>query len=339
MKTKRHLALLGASMLALAFVNCGEPEEEQQTTKKDGGAPPPADAGTEEPGGSTDAGTRDAGFIPSPEVTIPEFTNPADRKYVGKRVKFRGVATTGRIRTRKTNDFCEYSVFMADARVDQAEHNGVIVTSRSTVNDEGNCAGDSQFSSDIKVGDEFEIDGLYQENCMFFKDGACQDKDQDGNDITLPMVRANFPNNVKKLGSNVALPAALPKTVSIDQINSGWVNAAESCSPYVLGSDWWKYRAVLVKVENVAVTVENPDATAECVGANTGNFGDYRVAPKGDTEPSIRVGNNAFPFEEGNDHRPAVDDEFDYIQGVLYFNFGNSKILPRQPADGSPALP
>ncbi len=277
-------------------------------------------------------------------MTIPEFTNPADTKYVGKRVKFRGVATTERIRTRKETDFCEYTVFMADPRVNAAEHNGVLVTSRSTIKD-GNCGGDSQFASDLKVGDEFEIDGLYQENCTYFSGGKCNDVDQAGKDISLPVVRANFQGNVVKLNSGVALPSALPKVVTIDQINSGWVStgdpATRACSPYQLGTDWWKYRAVLVKVENVEVVNRNPDATKECATHSTSatGFGEYRIAPKDATEPTVRVDDQAFPFVEGAEHRPALNAEFDSIQGVLFFGFGNAKILPRATTDGSPELP
>lgn len=76
------------------------------------------------------------------------------------------------------------------------------------------------------------------------------------------------------------------------------------------GADAMSYNSVFVKVENVKVTAE-ADSYDEFEVTDGLLFDDYL-------------------YDYTN---PALDSEFTYIQGILTFSFGNSKILPRSEDD------
>ena len=98
-----------------------------------------------------------------------------------------------------------------------------------------------------------------------------------------------------------------PRVVSAADIATGGPLAAE-------------LEGMLVRVENVEVTNANPDAPM--------NFDEFAVTG------GLRV--DDYILDNGtNDMMPAytVGTRFRSITGVLYFSFGNMKLVPRSPAD------
>jgi large repetitive protein len=108
---------------------------------------------------------------------------------------------------------------------------------------------------------------------------------------------------VTKVGAG---PAPSPIVVSSASIATG-------------GPDVSKYMSMLVRVENVAVTNQNPDAPSD--------FDELAVTD------NLRV--DDFIFDYDNASYP-VGTNFAQITGPLHFSFSNSKILPRTAADLAP---
>lgn len=344
---------LCASALALLAVACGATRDEGTdagAAKKDGGPPPVADVGTILPqdassaavdsGTPTDGGGSDGGSVTPPaETTIPDINNQSSTTHApeGKRVHFKGVAVSQRWQVSKstsgTSPYCLMGVFMADPNAASAEYNGVLVVSKSTVTG-STCNADSQIP-DVQVGDELDVTGFYDEFCSGKKnaDGTCPVKDVNGKTVTFPEITANAAGTIVK-GAAKSLPASLPATVKIDQVNS-----SAGCAPYTMGADWAKYRSVLVKIEDVHIASLNPDKTAECAGGSTGDFCEWRIAPPGATIPSIRVDDSVFFGGTACSHRPTQDTTFKFLSGALYWSFGNAKLLPRAKTDADPVLP
>jgi hypothetical protein len=323
---KSKLALSLVALIAIGSLGaCGGEEEEADagTVKTDGGGlPPPPDAGnTTTDGGTT---TTDGGTT-KPSTTVVKINK---KEAPAGFVNFKAVAMAPLMYISKStsdanpaNHSCLYGLFVADETA-AAENNGVLVISKTTVTDD-KCNTDSQLHG-VATGDELQINGFYQERCTYWDTAtaSCKDKDADGNDISIPQVSVNKPGDVTKTGRTGVVPANLPAVVTIDEINS-----TGSAAPYTLGSKWWTYRTVLVKVENVEAVDVTP------------SYCEWSVAPQGQTTPTLRVddavnfGGTACP------HRPAAGAEFDSLAGHLYFGFSFSKILPRTEADASPALP
>jgi hypothetical protein len=78
-----------------------------------------------------------------------------------------------------------------------------------------------------------------------------------------------------------------------------------------------EYEGVLVRVENVTVTNENPDDPME--------FGEFTVT--GD----LRIDDVFFALADWN--KPALDQAYASITGLLNFGYSNFKLEPRDPAD------
>ncbi|MGI5862433.1 MAG: hypothetical protein ACOX6T_10310 [Myxococcales bacterium] len=345
---KLTISLVGA--LALVAYACGEERDDPgANVKKDGGIYIPdagstgTDAGdnTEEDAGNLapDAGNKepdagntgsDAGYAPVTETTVPEMNR---QEIEPGKVTFKAVVVSPRMRiSKKTNasnpadNYCLYGTFVADATA-PAENNGVMLTSKSTVTD-GNCNPDSQLhgprDNDIEIGEELQIRGFYQEYC--YREGAsCVDKDSNGKEIAFPQVNVNMSGDVVRTGNKPGVPAALPVEVAIDEVNS-----AGSESPFTLGSKWWQYRAVLVKVTNVDAG-GNPDTE--------GDFCEWTVSPAGHTRPTLRVDDAMLFGGTECPHRPAAGTNLSSLAGLLYWTYGNSKLLPRFVTDATPPLP
>jgi predicted extracellular nuclease len=102
----------------------------------------------------------------------------------------------------------------------------------------------------------------------------------------------------------LALPAQQPAVTTVDP-------AAVATG----GADAEAFESVLVRVADVTVTSENPDAP--------GNFGEFAVTG------GLRVDDDLFDVEP----HPAVGERFTGITGVMSWSFENRKLLPRSVAD------
>ncbi len=83
------------------------------------------------------------------------------------------------------------------------------------------------------------------------------------------------------------------------------------------GSTAEDYEGVLVRVENVTVTDENPDAPME--------FGEFAVTS------DLRIDDVFFAIADWT--KPALDTGYASITGVLVFNYSNFKLEPRDATD------
>ena len=358
MNTQKLASVVLGLALTLTLVRCGATRDDGTDAgppKKDGGVPA-ADTGTGLdqpdtgiPATGSDAGAADVGVAPGIETTIPDINNTASANHaaiLGKKVHFKGVATSKQWQVSSSGPSgartsCLRGVFMADLNAATPDYNGVLVVSKTTATS-GKCNEDSQLPTSINIGDEIDVTGFYDEYCG--NGGtACKDKDQTGKDIRYPEITASFPGQII-VGTAKGLPANLPVTVTIGQVNS--VNGAAvigGCSPFTLGTDWFKYRAVYVKILNVHPSSFNPDATKECStdSGSTGDFCNWRIAPAGSTTPSMRVSADVFfgGIAPACNHRPKTDVAYNSLSGIVYCNFGYSKLEPTRNADGDPALP
>lgn len=84
------------------------------------------------------------------------------------------------------------------------------------------------------------------------------------------------------------------------------------------GSDAEKYEGVLIRVENVEVLSANPDA------ANEKDYKEFMITG------NLRV-NDKYSYTYTSQRR--VGDRFDYIVGILDYNFGEFKLNPRSDDD------
>jgi hypothetical protein len=74
---------------------------------------------------------------------------------------------------------------------------------------------------------------------------------------------------------------------------------------------------MLVRVNNVSVVNENPDAPG-------GNFNEIAVTG------NLRVDDLLFAYPQNSF---KLGDTFPFLAGVLHFSFSNNKVLPRNAAD------
>ena len=326
-----RLAILLVGVLAVTAFACGEDREETDAgvvAKKDGGVPVPTDAGLVPGDGGTDAGT------PPPATTVPVINNLDDPNHpqTGKVVSFKAIVVSPRMRiSKKTNatnpadNNCLYGLFVADQNAG-AEYNGLMLTSKSTVTD-GNCNSDSQLNgtegNDITIGEELVVTGFYQEYC-YNQNGICVEQDAAGKGISFPQVSVNKPGDVTRSGNKPGLPASLPAAVTVAEVNS-----TGTATPFTMGSKWWQYRAVFVEVSNVDAGA-NPDTGTD--------YCEWTVAPAGQTTPTIRV-DDALDYAPNCLHRPAAGTNLTSLSGLLYWTYGNAKILPRDVTDATPNLP
>lgn len=317
MKSKLALSLV-AMIAVLGLAACGEPEEDPGTVKTDaGGLPPPPDGGntTTTDGGSTQTGTDTT----VPAINKKEVTSPS-------KVTFKAIAVSPIMQiSKKSSDadpakrYCEFGMFVADETA-APENNGVMLFSKGTVTADLKCAKDSVLHA-VTVGAEVQVNGYYQEDCSW--NGTACDKDGSA-DIAIPQVSVNRAEDVTLTGRTPGVPASLPVLVTIDEINSTPV--AGSAGVFTLGSKWWSYRTVLVKVENVVATDVTP------------GYCEWDIAPQGATTPVVRVDDGINFAGTTCPHRPATGTEYSSLAGHLYFYKGG-KILPRTISDASPALP
>lgn len=105
------------------------------------------------------------------------------------------------------------------------------------------------------------------------------------------------------------------KNISIDSLAKGAYDYSEA------------YEGVLVEWENVVIADTNADAPSY--------FGEFTfAATTGEDVPQIRVDDNS-PYIESNFARDSIQigQELAYIRGILYYSFGNYKLLPRDKND------
>lgn len=134
---------------------------------------------------------------------------------------------------------------------------------------------------------------------------------------------------VTVLGSGVEPEATLLSTSDIDGANSGEL-PAES------------YEGVLIKYQNVTVVDENADGNPgpdEGTGGNR-NFGEILVADGSaiQTRVELQEGNhdyhNFWSADLENEPIRVIDGAtFDVLAGIMYYSFGNYKLIPRKDGD------
>ncbi|NOX66335.1 MAG: T9SS type A sorting domain-containing protein [Chlorobi bacterium] len=134
---------------------------------------------------------------------------------------------------------------------------------------------------------------------------------------------------VTVLGSGVEPEATLLSTSDIDGANSGEL-PAES------------YEGVLIKYQNVTVVDENADGNPgpdEGTGGNR-NFGEILVADGSavQTRVELQEGNNDYhnfwSADLENEPIRVIDGAtFDVLAGIMYYSFGNYKLIPRKNGD------
>lgn len=134
---------------------------------------------------------------------------------------------------------------------------------------------------------------------------------------------------VTPLGTGVEPEATLLLTSDIDGANSGEL-PAES------------YEGVLIKYENVTVVDENADGNPgpdEGTGGNR-NFGEILVADGSavQTRVELQEGNNDYhnfwSADLENEPIRVIDGAtFDVLAGIMYYSFGNYKLIPRKNSD------
>jgi len=121
------------------------------------------------------------------------------------------------------------------------------------------------------------------------------------------------------LVTNVSVPA--PSKISIDSVLARSYEYTEA------------YESMLTQFDSVYIINQNPDAP--------GNFGEFLIYPDSASATGLRVrtGPNAnglsSPAFPGNFNIDSLQQnrKLDYIRGILTFNFGNWKLIPRAQSD------
>jgi hypothetical protein len=100
------------------------------------------------------------------------------------------------------------------------------------------------------------------------------------------------------------------------------------------------YEAVLVKYENVNVIDENADGDAGPNPASGNNYGEMLVADASNIQTRVELQDGAHDYHnfwdqalDGQPTRVLTGDSFDGITGILFFSFGNYKLVPRKNDD------
>ena len=126
-------------------------------------------------------------------------------------------------------------------------------------------------------------------------------------------------------------PLPAPEAISTSDINfktSGTISAEQ-------------WESVLIKYSNVAVTDENADGAAGPNVANVNsNFGEILIADSSliNTRVELQDGNHQYHnFWDASlefvPTRVMVADVMDELIGIMYYSFGNYKLIPRTDAD------
>ncbi len=125
-------------------------------------------------------------------------------------------------------------------------------------------------------------------------------------------------------------PLPTPEPISTSDINfksSGTISAEQ-------------WESVLIKYSNVSVTDENADGGAGPNVTGNSNFGEILVADSSliNTRVELQDGNHQYHnFWEASlelvPTRVMVADVMDELVGIMYYSFGNYKLIPRTDAD------
>jgi len=125
-------------------------------------------------------------------------------------------------------------------------------------------------------------------------------------------------------------PLPTPEAISTSDINfktSGTISAEQ-------------WESVLIKYSNVSVTDENADGGAGPNVTGNSNFGEILVADSSliNTRVELQDGNHQYHnFWEASlefvPTRVMVADVMDELIGIMYYSFGNYKLIPRTDAD------
>ena len=125
-------------------------------------------------------------------------------------------------------------------------------------------------------------------------------------------------------------PLPAPEAISTSDINfktSGTISAEQ-------------WESVLIKYSNVAVTDENADGPAGPNVTGNPNFGEILVADSSliNTRVELQDGNHQYHnFWDASlefvPTRVMVADVMDELIGIMYYSFGNYKLIPRTDAD------
>jgi len=160
------------------------------------------------------------------------------------------------------------------------------------------------FVDTLSKGDMVEVTGLVNENFSVTALGTITD----GVEFTL-----------LSEGNELPTPEVIT-TGEIGTVASGTIEAE-------------KWESVLVKFENILVAAANAD------GAN--NYGEMLIDDNsGGTRVELQDGLNSYHnnwTDVGSDPTRTIEiltgDSFDALQGIMYYSFGNYKLLPRQDSD------
>lgn len=130
-------------------------------------------------------------------------------------------------------------------------------------------------------------------------------------------------------------PLPLPDLVSTATIATSSTIPAGA----VQAEEW---EGVLVKYENLTVTNENPDGNAGPNGGGNANYGEISLKDLSNIETRVELqeGNHVYHNQwiggldtvAGN-IRIKVTDRFTQMNGVMFYSFGNYKLVPRKNDD------
>ncbi len=133
------------------------------------------------------------------------------------------------------------------------------------------------------------------------------------------------PANVIVNSTGNPLPA--PQPITTEDINL-------KTSGTILAEQW---ESVLVKYLDITVTDENADGNP---GPSTSNFGEILVADASSVNTRVELQDGNHQYHNFWDAalelvptRVLVDDMMDELVGIMYYSFGNYKLIPRTDAD------
>jgi len=151
--------------------------------------------------------------------------------------------------------------------------------------------------SDLKIGDSIKIT-----SCNVMEDFAVTYLTNCGG------------NNLTVVSHNNALPASI-KLIYPDSINLKIKNYSEP------------YECMLLEFNDVFVTSNNPDAPS-------GDFGEWSFSTDSNSINGLRVDDLSSYIESNfNTDTLQLHQKMDYLKGLLYYSFGNWKLLPRDKND------
>jgi hypothetical protein len=125
-------------------------------------------------------------------------------------------------------------------------------------------------------------------------------------------------------------PLPVPETLSTSSIGT--------LTNGTLSAEQWE--SVLINYSNVTITDENADGGPGPNVTGNSNFGEIYVADASqvNTRVELQDGNNSYhnfwaPELEFEPIRVLVGDSIEELIGILYYSFGNYKLIPRTDAD------